>query len=148
MAVDHRVRTSSKATHSKAPNRLPEKGVSSWYMGARRVSSIFSGSMVMVAGGPGALAIDGGWPGDDGGVGGLLPPIIGSGGRGWVTATPTPGLQCCLAETVAGGGVCWGEDGGVGREEVSAGGPPLRGCSTWSSRWVLVAVHGTPGTKG
>ena len=82
-------------------------------MGMRRVSSILSGSIVMVAGGPGARARDGGWPGDDGGVGGLSHSVGGGGGSSWLVASPTPALQYCLAETVAEGGVCAGEDGGV-----------------------------------
>ena len=75
-------------------------------MGIRRVSSILSGSMVMVAGGPGAPAGGGSWPGDDGGVGGLTPPTAGDIDSGWLMTTSTAGLQCCLSETAVGGEAC------------------------------------------
>ena len=42
----------------------------------------------------------------------------------------------------------WGEDGGVGGGEAFRA-VPLRGVRVpWIDRWVLTAVHGTPGVDG
>ena len=106
---------------------------------------MFSGSMLILLGEPGTLAGWGSGPGDIGGVGGIASATVGGDTGGWLASTPTTGLQCCLLETVAGGGVCWGEDGDVGREELSVGAPPLRDRSTWSSRWVLADAQGVLG---
>ena len=43
----------------------------------------------------------------------------------------------------------WGEDGGVGVGEAFRAVPPPRGVRVpWIDRWVLTAVHGTPGVDG
>ena len=66
---------------------------------------------------------------------------------GWLAATPIFILWCCLAETIVGGGVCAGKDGGVGGGEVS-GGSPLNDCRAWSSRWTIAVIGGIAGTNG
>ena len=75
-------------------------------MDIRRVSSILSGSMVMVAGGLGTPAEGGSWSGDDGGIGGLAPPKAGDTGSGWLTTASTARLRCCLSEATVGGEAC------------------------------------------
>ena len=74
MAVDHRVRTSSKATGHpfKGPQASPREGGELLVHG--HAQGLIHPLRVDGDGSWGTRTRDGGWQGDDGGVGGLAPP--------------------------------------------------------------------------
>ena len=109
------------------------------------VLSMFSVSMEILASGLGALGGGGVCPSGRGGVGRV--DAVGA-GRGCPAAALGLGLRYHLLGAATEGGGRRGGGGGVGRWWVIGSVLSLFGWGPWSGRRTLVAVQGTPVTKG